>query len=215
MSTASQARFRLLIATRNSGKVSEVRSLLRELPIDLFALTDLAGIESIAETGSSYRENAILKSIGYGRQTGLISIADDSGLEIDALDGAPGVFSARYGGPGLSDTDRIRLVLDELSKRDPATRSARFRSVVAVADGHGNLLNISEGKCQGEIIMEPRGTSGFGYDPIFVPQGYTQTFGELPESVKDGISHRAVAMKATRRFLREWLERLDASCSGS
>jgi XTP/dITP diphosphohydrolase len=206
---------RLLIATKNQGKVLEVRSLLGTLPFELSSLAEFEGIETVAETGSTYRENAILKSSGYSRQTGLMSVADDSGFEVDALDGAPGVYSARYGGEGLNDLDRIHLVLDELAKRKRSQRTARFQSVVAVSDPDGNLLNVSEGTCEGEIVLEPRGHGGFGYDPIFVPLGYQKTFGELPESVKDRISHRALALSLTRRFLSEWLERLDANSARS
>jgi XTP/dITP diphosphohydrolase len=215
MSTPAQSTLRLLIGTNNRGKVEEVRSLLRALPIELCSLADLEHIEAVPETGTSYRENAILKSTGYSRQTRLMSLADDSGLEVDALGGAPRVLSARYGGIGLTDSDRIRLVLDELSKRDQLERTARFRSAVAVSDSEGRLLNVSEGTCEGMIISEPRGKGGFGYDPIFVPRGYDQTFGELPAAEKDRISHRAMAMQLTRTFLLGWLDRLDARSRGS
>src|SRR6185369_136525 len=125
----------------------------------------------------------------------------DSGLEVEALDGAPGVFSARYAGADASDADRRTLLLSELDKTRDSDRRARFVAVVAIATSTGEILNLSEGICEGLITFAPRGTGGFGYDPLFVPDGYDQTFAELPDAIKNRISHRARALLGTREFL--------------
>ena len=133
----------------------------------------------------------------YAAATGMCALADDSGLEVEALGGAPGVFSARYAGENASDADRRELLLSELAKTDDKDRRARFVAVVAIASPDGTVLNVSEGICEGTITFAPRGNGGFGYDPLFVPDGYDQTFAELPENVKNRISHRARALIKT------------------
>ncbi len=130
------------------------------------------------------------------------ALADDSGLEVEALAGAPGVFSARYAGENASDAERRALLLSELAKIDDKNRRARFVSVVAIAGPDGTIVNLSEGICEGRITSVPRGTGGFGYDPLFIPNGYDQTFAELAESVKSNISHRARALIKTNQFLK-------------
>ena len=149
----------------------------------------------------TYAENAIAKAKFYAAATGMLALADDSGLEVAALGGAPGVYSARYAGVGASDADRRQLLLAELAKVDSGIRQARFVAAVAIVDPNGEVLNLSEGICEGTIIFESRGTSGFGYDPLFVPDGYDQTFAELPDEVKNRISHRARALMRTRDSL--------------
>jgi len=191
----------LLIATRNEGKLIEVQQLLSDLPMRLISLNDFPKVKTIEETGSSFTENAALKAAGYAVQTGVCSLADDSGLEVDALGGAPGVLSARFAGEGASDRERVKRLLDELDSVDSAGRSARFVSAVAIASGDGEILNLSVGACPGRIAFTPRGLGGFGYDPIFVPQGSELSFGELTAQVKNRISHRAHALDQAHHYL--------------
>ena len=164
-------------------------------------MEEFGDIDVPAETGDTYADNAILKARFYARATGLCALADDSGLEVEALGGAPGVYSARYAGAGASDADRRTLLLSELVDVPAEQRNARFVCVVAIALPNGGVLNTSEGVCNGQIIFEPRGTGGFGYDPLFVPDGFDQTFAELPDTIKNELSHRARALVKTRDFL--------------
>lgn len=197
MSTLSQ----LLLGTRNPGKVREIESILGDVPWRIRSLQEFADIGVAAETGDTYADNAIIKAQFYARATGLCALADDSGLEVEALDGAPGVFSARYAGADASDADRRTLLLSELAEVPAEKRRARFVCVVAIALPDGTMLNTSEGTCNGKIIFEARGEGGFGYDPLFVPDGFNETFAELPDAVKNQLSHRARALLKTREFL--------------
>ena len=192
----------LLLGTRNAGKIREITSILEEAGWAFASLKEFEGLDSPDETGHTYSENAITKARFYAAATGLCALADDSGLEVDALGGAPGVLSARYAGLGASDADRRKLLLAELSKIDDKERRARFVAVVVIVRADGTVLNVSEGICSGRITIEPRGTDGFGYDPLFIPDGYEQTFAELPPDVKNHISHRARALIKTADFLR-------------
>ena len=192
---------RLLLGTRNPGKVREIESILADSGWSFSSLQAFPDIETPAETGTTYAEIAILKARFYSLATGMCALADDSGLEVEALDGAPGVFSARYAGENASDADRRALLLSELAKVSDVNRRARFVAVVAISDADGTVLNVSEGICEGTIISSPRGDGGFGYDPLFVPDGFNQTFAELPDDVKNIISHRARALLKTRDFL--------------
>jgi XTP/dITP diphosphohydrolase len=196
----------LLVATSNPGKIRELESLLSEFPLRLRGLDEFPSIQEVEETGNTFADNAALKATGYARQTRLWTLADDSGLEVEALGGAPGVFSARYGGPQASDADRVQLLLDELRQTSDARRSARFTAVVVIADPSARVMNVAEGLCSGHLAEAPRGSNGFGYDPIFIPDGYQQTFGELSDEVKRSISHRARALEATRAFLLNHLQ---------
>ncbi len=191
----------LLLGTRNPGKVREIESILADSGWSFSSLQTFPDVETPAETGATYSENAILKARFYALATGMCALADDSGLEVEALAGAPGVFSARYAGENASDADRRALLLSELAKVPDVNRRARFVAVVAISDADGNVLNVSESICEGTIISSPRGDGGFGYDPLFVPDGYNQTFAELPEAIKNRISHRARALLNTRHFL--------------
>ena len=190
----------LLLGTRNPGKVIEIVSILADSGWSFSSLAEFPSVGEAEENFVTYTENAIAKARFYALATGLCALADDSGLEVAALGGAPGVFSARYAGEHASDADRRALLLSELDKRD-ADRRARFVAVVATATPEGEVLNVSEGICEGTIIFAPRGSGGFGYDPLFVPDGYDQTFAELPDSVKNRISHRGRALAKTREFL--------------
>ena len=191
----------LLIATSNEGKRAEIQLLLSGLPVALLDLRNCPAIEPIAETGATFVENASLKAIGYAAQTGLLTLADDSGLEVDALDGAPGVRSARYAGESASDDERVEALLAALAFVDETERSARFVSAVVIADSNREILNVSVGKCEGRIAIAARGQGGFGYDPVFIPNGGNLTFGELKPEIKNQISHRACALATTRAYL--------------
>jgi XTP/dITP diphosphohydrolase len=189
----------LLLATSNQGKLREAREILGDLPFDLLALSDCESIQPVAETGATFIENASLKAIGYASQTHLLTLSDDSGLEIEALNGAPGVRSARYLGEGNSYSVRNQSLLAELQSHEK--RAARFVCSIAIAASDGDLLSISTGVCDGRIATEPHGTEGFGYDPIFIPTGFENTFGELPAQIKNRISHRGRALAEAREFL--------------
>jgi XTP/dITP diphosphohydrolase len=200
----------LVIGSFNRGKAGEVSDALKDLSLTTHYLADFPEIIAVPETAQTYSENAILKAKGYARQTRLLTLADDSGLEVDALGGRPGVFSARFGGAEASDNDRINLLLEELADRAPAERTARFVCYMALARSPQSgtdpeILTLVHGSCEGTIANVPAGTNGFGFDPVFIPQGYTQTFAELPHEVKARISHRAKALEQIRAFLNDWL----------
>ena len=191
----------ILIGTGNRGKVEEIRSVLKDLPLKLRVIADFPGIQKPVESGSSYEENAIIKARAYATQTGLWTLADDSGLEVKSLNGQPGLRSARFGGEGLSDADRTSLLLSELVASDSDERSASFVCVVAIAKPNGEVINVAQGLCEGHIANAPSGGEGFGYDPVFIPSGHQITFAEMPFSIKNVISHRGKALAATREFL--------------
>jgi len=191
----------LLIATYNQGKLDELRNLLRCLPFELHDLNSLSSIEPVAETGNTFIENATLKAVGYAKQTALMTLADDSGLEVTALGGEPGVRSARYAGDQATDAERVNMLLLALSETKEVERLARFVSAIAIADYHGTVLNVCVGICQGRIAHRPRGSNGFGYDPIFIADGTEKTFAELSADAKSQISHRAIALRGTTEFL--------------
>jgi XTP/dITP diphosphohydrolase len=212
----------LLLGTRNAGKLREIETILGDVHWQLRSLREFDNIAIPAETAPTYAENAIAKARFYARQTGLCALADDSGLEVTALGGAPGVYSARYAGEAASDADRRAFLLSELARIDQATpesaaaeHRARFICVVAIATPDGAVLNSSEGVCEGKMIFTERGTNGFGYDPLFVPNGFDQTFAELSDSIKNQISHRARALRNTRSFLLSQTAQLDPQTSGS
>ena len=191
---------RILIATRNSGKIREFATLLLPLNISLATLEEFPHVIEPAETASSFEENARLKASYYARQTGEWSVADDSGLEIDALDRRPGVLSARFGGADTSYADKMKQVLDELKIAQKDDRGARFVCAIALADPSGGIRLTAEGICPGSIADRPRGHNGFGYDPIFVPYGFVVTFGEMSDEEKRSLSHRG---KASIQFIRK------------
>jgi len=193
---------RLVIATRNPGKLLELRALMRALPFMLLDLNSFPSVQTVPEIGNSFAENASLKAAGYALQIHEMTLADDSGLEVDALGGAPGVRSARYAGEGASDAERVDKLLSELSRVGIRARTARFVSAIAIADRKGVILNLSDGVCEGHITEFPRGSNGFGYDPVFVPTGFDQTFAQLPRPLKNRISHRSKALAAASDFLR-------------
>ena len=161
--------------------------------------------QDVEETGTTFAENARLKALTYARQSGLLTLADDSGLEVDALGGEPGVFSKRYAGEGKSDAERIEFLLDKLRDVPPGKRSARFRCAIAIASPDGKL-HETDGTCEGEIIFSPRGTNGFGYDPIFYFPARGVTMAELPPEEKNRVSHRAQAAIHARTILSKIVE---------
>lgn len=195
-------RQRLVIATLNKAKLQELRQMLAELPFVISDLDSPSSVQPIPENGETFTENASLKASGYAKQTGLLTLADDSGLEVDALRGAPGVLSARYAQEGASDAERTTKLLSELTHVQGAARTARFISVVAIADGDGKIIHVSTGTCEGRIAEAPQGTNGFGYDPVFIPDGFDRTFAELQPVEKTRISHRARALSGAADFLR-------------
>jgi XTP/dITP diphosphohydrolase len=192
----------LLVATNNAGKVRELSRLLADLPLRLRFLSELEDIPEVEETGTTFAENATLKALQYSKLSGMLTLSDDSGLSVDALGGAPGVYSARYAGAQATYAERIRKLLGELAATGDEERRARFVCVIAIANPSTGLLDIFEGTCEGCIAHAPRGTGGFGYDPLFIPEGHEQTFGELPPEVKQFISHRARALAKAIRYLR-------------
>lgn len=192
---------RLLIATHNRGKLREYQELLGDLDFELLTLDDVGIREDVEETGATFEENARLKSDKYARTSGLLTLADDSGLEVDALGGEPGVYSKRYAGEHKSDAERNKYLLGKLSAVPPRGRTARFRCVIVIADPQGDTWT-TEGTCEGEIALEPRGTNGFGYDPIFVVAGGSRHLAEFSSAEKNRISHRGRAAVNAREILR-------------
>jgi XTP/dITP diphosphohydrolase len=193
----------LLVATNNAGKVRELARALEDLPLRLRLLKDFAEVIEPEETGETFAENAALKALYYSAHARVLTLSDDSGLVVDALGGAPGVRSARYMGPEATYSERMTRLLEELDATGDRERRARFVCVIAVAEPSTGELITFEGRCEGRIAREPRGTGGFGYDPIFIPEGHAQTFGELPDEIKQAISHRALAARQASRHLRE------------
>lgn len=191
---------KLLLASQNPGKLRELQAILQDLPIQLITPAELGVQLDVAETGSTYAENAALKSEAYAKESGLIALADDSGLEVDALNGAPGLYSARYApAPNATDADRRAYLLQNLLPH-PRPWIARFRATIAITLPGGET-HFAEGACEGEIIPEERGNGGFGYDPIFYIPEAGCTMAELPEDEKNRISHRARALEKAKETL--------------
>ena len=195
---------RILIATMNEGKLREYRRLLAEMPnLELETMASLELRIEVDEDRDTFEGNALKKASEIAAAAGVACLADDSGLEVDALGGRPGVHSARYSGPGANYARNNAKLLEELANVPDAGRTARFRCAIAVVDADGDLLAAADGACEGRITHEPRGSHGFGYDPLFVPAGYTQTMAELGPETKNAISHRAKAAAALVPALRK------------
>jgi len=194
----------LLIATNNAGKLAEYRAILACLRLTLLSLTDVGITVDVPETGTTFDENAAMKATEYARLTSLPTLADDSGLVIDHLGGRPGIYSARYAGEDATDRDRIDKVLAEMTSA--ADRSARFVCVAALADSSGEIIASVNGTCEGVLTTEPRGSSGFGYDPIFLPADFDKTFAELDPETKNRISHRQNAALKIIPFLQGFFD---------
>jgi len=192
---------RLLLATSNKGKVEEYRELLRSIPYDLVTPGDVGIATVVEETGETLEENARLKVVTLCRESGLIAIADDSGLFVDALNGEPGHHAARYAGEHATDRDRVNYLLLRLKDVPWGKRTARFRCVIAIAMPPDCKVYYAAGECEGTIAFEPRGNEGFGYDPIFYFPEFERTMAELPMDVKNRISHRGRAAAKAREIL--------------
>jgi len=194
--------YRLLLATGNPGKVAEIESLLSHLPVHLLTPADLDVSLTVTEDAETLRGNARKKAAAYHNASGLPALADDTGLEIDALDGRPGVHTARFAGPDATPQDNKRRTLEVMD--GVGDRSARFRTVAAFVDKEDET-HYFEGVCPGQITTEERGHGGFGYDPLFLPDGHSQTFAEMPADEKNAISHRKKALEQFATFLSETL----------
>jgi len=190
----------LLIATGNPGKVREYDELLAGLPVTCIGPADLHLCLEVDESGSTYQENAALKAVAFARASGRLTLADDSGLEVDALAGRPGIHSARYGGPGMDDAGRWRLLLHEMETVPWEQRTARFCCVIVLATPAGKVSTV-EGTCEGMIAFEAAGDNGFGYDPVFYLPEQDCTMAQLPEGVKNRLSHRGRAAQAVRPII--------------
>jgi XTP/dITP diphosphohydrolase len=212
---------RLLLASGNPGKLRELRAILHGLPVELVGLADAGAGEppEVAETGATFLENALEKARAYAAWSGLAAVADDSGLEVDALGGAPGVRSARYAGEVAGDQANLDKLLAELAGVPPERRTARFRCAAVLVDrawGSGGLKERSdrppegwvewhaEGTWEGRLLEAPRGTGGFGYDPVFLPDGWDRTSAEVDQATKDAASHRGRAFRALRPAIEAW-----------
>jgi len=190
---------KLVIASRNDHKILEMEQLLSPLGIEVLSTKDFPNLEEVVEDRPTLKGNALKKARYVAAQTNLPALSDDTGLEVEALNGEPGVYSARYAGPSASYEDNVIKLLDELAEK--VNRKARFRTIVALVDGNEEFT--FEGICNGKIIEEQRGREGFGYDPIFTPVDYEHTFAELDSSTKNLISHRGKAVEKFVKFLKE------------
>lgn len=195
--------FSLVLATGNPGKVDELRSLLADLSIELIPARTLQHPPTVAEDADTLEGNALKKATAFHEHTDLPALADDTGLEVDALDGGPGVHTAQFAGPNATPEDNKRRLLEVM--KGVENRRARFRTVAALVHADGTAHTF-EGTCSGTITTDARGEGGFGYDPLFLPDGYDQTFAEMPPESKNEISHRKKALDAVREFLSnvEW-----------
>ena len=201
-SASSPSRPVLVLGTLNPAKGRELIALLGSVPFEIRLLADIPGAQLPEETGSTYADNALVQARVAAALTGALAFGDDSGLEVDALDGAPGLYTARFGGPGLDDRGRWELLLARLRGVPTARRTARFRCVIALA-GAGRPERVVEGVAEGVIAEAPKGARGFGYDPVFFYPPLGRTFAELSDEEKARVSHRGLALAAARRLLSE------------
>lgn len=200
---------KIVLATKNAGKVRELQAILADLPLEVLSLADFPHLPEVVEDGQTFTENAVKKAKTVCEATGLTAVADDSGLEVDYLEGAPGIYSARFAGPGRSDLDNNVKLLGLLHDLPLEKRTARFRCVIAVATPRGELYT-AEGACEGLVGYDMRGDKGFGYDPLFYLPQYDKTFAELDLDLKNTISHRGRALAQVKGILADIVERLAA-----
>lgn len=191
-----------VLASNNSGKLREIRAILSDMDIEVISQREAGCEVSVEETGATFEENAYIKAIMATTLLGLPAIADDSGLCVDALDGAPGIYSARYGnGEAKTDADRMNLLLKNMEGK--TERTARFVSCICCTFPNGDRIT-ARGECEGTITEEARGENGFGYDPIFLPSGMTETMAEMPQEIKNRISHRAKSLEEFKKGLMDY-----------
>jgi XTP/dITP diphosphohydrolase len=197
---------RLLIATNNQGKLAELRLIFQSLPCEIVSPSEIGIDLNVAETGSTFEENAALKSVTFARASGLLTLADDSGLEVEALGGKPGVLSARYAGEKATDSDRVNFLLAQMKDIPTGKRQARFRSVIAITTPQDWHTEICSGECPGVITFEPKGENGFGYDPVFFLPQLGKTMAEIPRDIKNSLSHRGIAARNAIPILNNMLK---------
>jgi XTP/dITP diphosphohydrolase len=191
----------VLIASKNPHKIEEMSAILAGSGIRVLSALDFPDLPDVEETGVTLEENAALKAESVFRMSGLACVADDTGLEADALNGEPGVYSARYAGKGATYSDNVKKLLSELKNVPADSRTARFRTVIALKTENG--LEVFHGVCEGRILEVPAGNGGFGYDPVFRPDGYSESFAQMDASEKNRISHRGVALQKLSHFLTD------------
>lgn len=199
---------KLVLATGNQGKVRELKRILGDLNIEVLSLKDFPQVGEIVEDGDTFTENAVIKARAVSKAVNLIALADDSGLEVDCLDGAPGIYSARFAGEGKSDADNNEKLLALMRDVPTEKRAARFRCVIAICTPGGELFT-ADGTCEGFIGFKLKGDQGFGYDPLFYLPEYEQTFAELDAELKNKISHRGRALGKIKNLLAGMLERVE------
>lgn len=197
---------KLLIATRNSKKKRELQEILGEMDLQLLTLDEIKDIPEIEEDGQTFEENAIKKAFVTADLSAFITMADDSGLVVDALDGQPGIYSARFAGPDADDEKNNEKLLNLMRDIPEGERTARFVCVIAICTPDG-ITRIAEGKCEGKIALVPSGKGGFGYDPLFIPLGFEKSFAELDAAQKNQISHRGQALKLAAPIIKDILEK--------
>lgn len=194
----------IVIATRNKKKLKEIKRIMEEGDVSItnvFSLDDFPGCPDVQEDGKTFEENAVKKAVSVSKYAGIIALADDSGLEVDVLNGAPGVLSARYAGDSADDTANLKKLLENLENVPYKKRGARFACCLALA--YQNTVKTFFGYVEGRIGIEPRGENGFGYDPIFYPEGYDRTFAQMSDEEKNALSHRGKALREFQKYLRE------------
>lgn len=210
ISKMNMSKFSLVLGTNNQKKRRELELLLREHPIELKTLSEFENSIEVEETGTTFRANAILKAVEQAKNLGQWVLGEDSGISVNALDGAPGVYSARFSGANATDESNNRLLLKKLTGVKPADRTAWYTCYMALSDPEGNVRAEAEGCCYGRILEMPHGSGGFGYDPLFEIPEYHLTFGQLGDTVKAVLSHRA---RASRRFIPQLLGLLNVAMS--
>jgi XTP/dITP diphosphohydrolase len=194
---------KLLIASTNSGKIKEVRTLLEGFSFQIIGLDEYPQLMNIEEDGDTFKENALKKARVSAEETDLLTLADDSGLVVDHLNGRPGIYSARFAGENATDHQNNIKLLEELRGVDEKKRSAHFRCAMALVDPENNREEVVEGRCEGRILSEPRGENGFGYDPLFYISEYEKTMAQLPSQIKNKISHRTEALTKMKGIVRK------------
>jgi XTP/dITP diphosphohydrolase len=196
----------LIVASRNKGKVAEIKDLLKDLNFHVTSLLEYPQIPDVVEDGKTYTENAMKKAVAIAKATGKLTMSDDSGLEVKALGNAPGIYSARFAGEGASEKAKNKKLFAMLKDVPLSKRQARYRCVIALVDGKGKKIGVVQGTCSGLITLKEKGKNGFGFDPLFFLKRYNKTFAELGPEVKAKISHRARALKKFKVLLANYLK---------